>query len=78
MRRLSSEDKAGLYITVIFHLAVIIVLLAVQIGSQLKGDTSFLMDFSKQEEIEKQEKETEFKESISQKLDELIDRKSVV
>ena len=72
MRRLSSEDKAGIYITVIFHLTVIIVLLAVQIGSQLKGDTSFLMDFSKQEEIEKQEKETEFKESITRKLDELI------
>lgn len=72
MRRINSEDKAGLYITVIFHLTVIIVLLAVQIGSQLKEDTSFLMDFSKQEEIEREEKETEFKESISKRLDELI------
>ena len=72
MRRMNSEDKAGLYITVIFHLTVIIVLLAVQIGSQLKGDTSFLMDFSKQEETERQEKEADFKESISRRLDELI------
>lgn len=72
MRRINSEDKAGLYITVIFHLTVIIVLLAVQIGSQLKEDASFLMDFSKQEEIEREEKETEFKESISKRLDELI------
>lgn len=72
MRRINSEDRAGLYITVIFHLAVIIVLLAVQIGAQLKGDTSFLMDFSKQEELEKQEKESNFKESISRRLDELI------
>ena len=72
MRRINSEDKAGLYITVIFHLTVIIVLLAVQIGSQLKEDTSFLMDFSKQEETERLEKEADFKESISRRLDELI------
>ena len=72
MRRINSEDKAGLYITVIFHLTVIIVLLAVQIGSQLKEDASFLMDFSKQEETERLEKEADFKESISRRLDELI------
>ncbi len=72
MRRINSEDRAGLYVTVIFHLTVIIVLLAVQIGSQLRGDTSFLMDFSNQEETERQEKEADFKESISRRLDELI------
>ncbi len=72
MRRISSEDRAGLYVTVIFHLAVIIVLLAVQIGSQLKGDTSFLMDFSRQEKIEREEQEADFKESISRRLDEMI------
>ncbi len=72
MRRINSEDKAGLYVTVIFHLTVIIVLLAVQIGSQFRGDTSFLMDFSRQEETERQEREADFKESISRRLDELI------
>lgn len=72
MRRINSEDRAGLYVTVIFHLTVIIVLLAVQIGSQLKGDTRFLMDFSKQEEIEREEKEADFKEGVSRRLDELI------
>lgn len=72
MRRLNSEDKAGIYVTAIFHLAVIIVLLAVQIGSYMKKDTSFLMDFSKQEAIERQEKEENFKESISRRLDDLI------
>lgn len=72
MRRLNSEDKAGIYVTAIFHLAVIIVLLAVQIGSYMKKDTSFLMDFSRQEEIERQEKEENFKESISRRLDDLI------
>lgn len=72
MRRINSEDRAGLYVTVIFHLAVIIVLLIVQIGAQLKGENGFLMDFSKQEKIEREEKEADFKESISRRLDDLI------
>ena len=61
------EDRAGLYITVIFHLAVIIVLLAYQIDSTLKREESFVLDFSRQDEVEEA-----FKEDISRKLDELI------
>ena len=68
----NSEDKAGLYITIIFHLVVIIVLLAYQIDSTLKREESFVLDFSKQEEIEKRQKEEAFKEDISKRLDELI------
>ena len=67
-----SEDKAGLYITIIFHLVVIIVLLAYQIDSTLKREESFVLDFSKQEEIEQRQKEEAFKEDISKRLDELI------
>ena len=37
MKRLSGEDKAGLYITVIVHLTVIIVLLLFRIGAVMKG-----------------------------------------
>lgn len=79
MKKLSQEDKAGLYITVIVHLAVLIVLLAGSIGSVMKGGDSFLIDFSAQEAEERkaavQEKTDEqeaFDEAISQKLDELI------
>ena len=61
----SSEDKAGLYITIIFHLVVIIVLLAYQIDATLKREESFVLDFSKQEEIEKLQKEVAFMEDIS-------------
>jgi len=68
----NNEDKAGLYITIIFHLVVIIVLLAYQIDSSLKKEESFVLDFSKQEEIEKREKEEAFKEEISRRLDDLI------
>ena len=70
--KLRKENKAGLYITVIFHLTVIIVLLAVGIDSSLKPETSFVLDFSKQEEIERQQREEIFKEDISRKLDDMI------
>ncbi len=66
------EDRAGLYITVIFHLTVIIVLLAYQIDSTIRKEESFVLDFSKQEEIERRQMEEIFKEDISKRLDELI------
>ena len=68
----NSEDQAGLYITIIFHLVVIIALLAYQIDSALKKEESFVLDFSKQEEIEQRMKEELFKEDISKRLDNLI------
>ena len=72
MKRLKKEDRAGLYITVIVHLAVIIVLLASQLSVSLRKEESFLLDFSKQETIERLEKELAMKEEISRRLDELI------
>ena len=72
-RRWKSEDKAGLYITVIFHLTVIIVLLVYGIDSTIKREESFVLDFSKQEEIERVMKEKAFKEDVSKRLDRLIE-----
>ncbi len=72
MRRLDVEGRAGLYVTAIFHLAVIVVLLLFQIGSELKRGDSFLLDFSKQEETEKRMEVERFRESISRKIDERI------
>lgn len=66
------ENKAGLYITVIFHLTVIIVLATVQIGTYALDEKSFLFDFSRQEAEEKRIEEEQFKESISRQLDEMI------
>ena len=68
----NKDDRAGLYITVIFHLTVIIVLLLYQIDSTIRKEESFVLDFSKQEEIERRQKEEVFREDISKKLDELI------
>lgn len=71
-RNTGSADKAGIYITAIAHLAVIIVLLAVQVHTVLRSSNTFLLDFSAQEAEEERIKETEFKESISKRLDELL------
>lgn len=76
MKKLSSEDKVGLYITIIVHLSIIIILLLTQIGFSLKKEDSFVMDFSRQEleeknEKEKAEKET-FDEIIADKVNALI------
>ena len=76
MRRLSQEEKAGIYTTVIVHLAVVIVLLAAGLDWSLRKENSFVLDFSAleekerlQEEIEKLEQEAAFKESIAQLLE---------
>lgn len=47
-------------------------MLVYQIDATLKREESFVLDFSKQEEIEKLQKEVAFKEDISRRLDDLI------
>ena len=68
----NKENRAGLYLTVIFHLTVIIVLLLYSIDSTLKREESFVLDFSKQEEIERREKEEVMKQDISKKLEDML------
>ena len=46
---LTQDDKAGLYLTVIVHLVILIVLLIAQIGFSLQKENSFVIDFSKQD-----------------------------
>lgn len=70
--KLSPDQKAGILITAIFHLAVIIVFLAVQIGFQVKKENSFVLDFTKQEEKQKQEEKVELRRSALEKLEEMI------
>ena len=68
----NKENKAGLYLTIIFHLVVVIVLLVYQIDSRIKAESSFVLDFTKQEEIEKEKKLQEMKTEVSKRLDDLI------
>lgn len=70
--KLSHEDKVGLYITVIVHLAVIIIFLIAQIGFSTQKEDTFVLDFTKQEELEKLQKELAFKEQINKRLQEKL------
>lgn len=66
------EDKAGIQFTIIFHLVVLIVLLVWGIGHELVAENSFVLDFSKQEQKELEEKQQNFQDDISKRLDEMI------
>lgn len=71
--RVDTGDKAGLYLTLIFHLAVIIVLLCWSIHTQLTRDTSFVIDFSQLEEQEALEAREQMKQSVSEEIDAELD-----
>ena len=51
---------------------MIIVLLVAQIGYQIKRENTFVLDFTKQEEKEKVEREEELRQSAAEKLEQLI------
>ncbi len=70
--KLTPDQKAGLYITVSVHLAVIIVLLAVRIGQELKRENSFVLDFTRQEEKERTEAQQKFEEATAEQLERMI------
>ena len=72
MKKISPEDKAGLYITAIVHLSVLIILLIGSLGYSLRKESSFVLDFTKLEELERLQKEVAFKEQISRRLDRMI------
>ena len=59
MRRLSADEKAGIYTTVIVHLAVVIVLLLAGLDWSVRQEKGFLLDFSKLEEKERMLEEIE-------------------
>ncbi len=56
----------------IFHLTVIIVLLLYQIDNMMGREESFVLDFSKQEEIERKEKEEVMVKELEEKLEDMI------
>ena len=70
--KLTPDQKAGLYITAIVHLAVIIVLLLVRIGFEVQRENSFVLDFSQQEEQERIREEIELQRAAERRLDEMI------
>ena len=69
---LTPDQKAGLYITAIIHLAVIIILLLVQIGYSVKKENSFVLDFTQQEEKERQEEQMQLTQDARDKLEQML------
>ena len=70
--KLTPDQKAGLYITAIVHLAVIIVLLVCQIGYSVQRENTFVLDFTKQEEKEAQEQKEELTRSAIAQLESML------
>ena len=70
--KLTPDQKAGLYITAIVHLAVIIVLLLCQIGYSVQRENSFVLDFTKQEEKEAEQKQEELHRTALAQLENLL------
>ncbi len=70
--KLTPDQKAGLLITAIVHLAVIIVLLLGGIGYSLQRENSFVLDFTKQEEKEELERQVELKQNALEQLESMI------
>ena len=68
----SKEKKAGFYSTIIFHLVVIIICLLTAIQKVVSEETSFVLDFSKLEELERVEKQEVLKAQASKELDDLL------
>lgn len=77
MTGLPKEDRAGLYITIIIHLVVLIVLLGGQLGAAISKENSFVLDFTKAEELEKLEKELAFQQEVNDRLEQMLAEQGV-
>ena len=71
----SKEKKTGFYATIIFHLVVLIIFLLTAIHGVVSEETSFVLDFSKLEELEKIAKQEEVKAKASKEIDDLLSGK---
>ncbi|MEG0518069.1 MAG: hypothetical protein RR555_04255 [Bacteroidales bacterium] len=68
----TKEKKIGFYSTVIFHLLMIIGFLLTGIHGIIREETSFVLDFTKQEELEQMDKVVQMKEQASKEIDDIL------
>lgn len=66
------DNNAGLYMTIAVHLVLLIVLLSSRIGYMIQEESSFILDFTKEEELERLKKEEAIKEEVSKELDDIL------
>ena len=69
---LNRENKFGVYLTVVFHLLLLIILLASKIGSLIQEESTFILDFTQEEFLAEIARQERLKEDISRELDELL------
>lgn len=74
---LPKEDRAGLYITIIVHLVVLVILLAAQLGAAVNRENTFVLDFTKAEELERLEKEIAMQQAVNDKLEQMLAEQGV-
>ena len=74
----TKERKIGFYSTVVFHLVVIIVLLASTIHNIVAEETSFVLDFTGLEAMEQKVKEEAIKVKAQQAVEDLLSGKTQV
>ena len=68
----TKERKIGFYSTVVFHLVIIIVLLATTISNVVAEETAFVLDFTGLEEMEQKIKEEEIKIQAQKAVEDLL------
>lgn len=68
----TKERKIGFYSTVVFHLLVVIILLATTIHNIVAEETSFVMDFTGLEQQEQKIKEEEIKVKAQKEVEDLL------
>ena len=66
------DNNAGLYLTISFHLVLLIILLIYRISYELREESSFILDFTREELIEKIAKKEQLKEEVSKEIDDIL------
>lgn len=69
MSNFKRDNNAGLYLTISFHLIVLIIFLLYSINYVVQTETSFVLDFTRAEELAEEIRKQEFQESVGHELD---------
>ena len=66
------ENRVGVYLTVVFHLLLLIILLASKIGSLIQEESTFILDFTQEELLAEIARQEQLKEDVSRELEQLL------
>ena len=69
---LNRENKSGIYLTIAFHLLLLIILLASKIGDLIQQENVFVFDFTQEELMAELARQEQLKEDVSRELRELL------